>query len=270
MKKSFKLVASVLAILSLSACESLGEPLEYREGLKQQAHYEAQAKDHLKNVYGYNNKLTLKMSSGSTTMTSTSTAQVHYDLSAVYYHSKAKATVSMSGESASATQEEYIYYKDGVLIDALQSATGTKTYSSVKMSQSEAKEYLLDNYITKSSDLSSLTEGTISSVDTTNETSLEKYYLSVYEKDECKFYSKGEGNLTCKVKMNVRGKSGNTTLNFAIKMTGVFNDYVMTKVSMDATATYSGVKITLKLSSNGSESWKTTYPNLSGYARSLN
>ena len=270
MKKSFKLVASVLAILSLSACESLGEPLEYSEGVKQQAHYEVEQMNHLKDVYGYNNKLTLKMSSGSTTLTSTSKGYTCYDLSSVYFHTKAEATVSSSGQSVSASQEEFIYYKDGALIDALTSQSGTKTYSSVKMSQSEAKTYLLENYITKSSDLSSLTNGTITSIDTTNETSLAKYYNGVYERNECKFYSKGEGNLSYKVKMNVTGISGSTSLTFAIKLSGTINDYILTKTSMDATATYSGVKISLKLTSNGSKSWKVTYPNLSGYSRSLN
>ena len=40
MKKSIKLLAVLATIASLTACENLGEKVEYNEGIKQQAHYE--------------------------------------------------------------------------------------------------------------------------------------------------------------------------------------------------------------------------------------
>ena len=263
MKKPIRLFTAFLAVLSLSACENLGEKIDYNEGVRKQAQYEAKAEDHLPTVNGYNTTYSMKVSASGQTLSSTGKGTTSYDLDSVYYHSKATASASYGGQSASQTQDQYAFFNGGYFYNISKTDNSAWSIQKSQMTKAEAKAYLIDNYIAATVDLSSLSEGTIATPDTKDEKSLYAYYTSLFDAKQTTYYSKGEGNLSFKTKFTYTSK-GTTSIPFTFTMSGTFDNYVMTKVSLTGKFSQSGASASINLSAKATFKCSVSYPNVSG------
>lgn len=263
MKKTIRLFSAFLAVLSLSACENLGEKVDFNEGVRRQANYEANTDKHLPTVNGYSTSLTVKASGNKQSVTESAKGTAAYDLDSVYFHSYARASVSVNGTSASQDQDKYGFFNGGYFYDVQKTGNSAWAVSKAEMTKAEAKEYLIENYITTTTDLSSLSEGSIAAPDAKDEKSLTRYYTSMFDSSKTTYYSKGEGNLSFKTKFTYTAK-GATALPFTFTFSGTFDNYILTKMSMTGKFSQSGVSASISLSTKATHKCDVKYPNIGG------
>ena len=274
MKKSIKLLAVLATIASLTACENLGEKVDFDEGVRQQAHYEKNVEQYMPKAYTYDTTVSLKMSAQKVSVSTVTKGSVAFDMDAVYYHVNAKMTVSAKAQGQSASQDVaenlYVYYKDGYVYDAIDSNAGggtTKQYTKYEMSKAEAKDYILDNYLMNTSSISGSVDEQTSKALNGTEQDLVKYYNNKYIKSKTSFYSKGEGNLSCKASLNYAATSSGVSLNFNINLTCTFEDGFLTKAKFSGKTSVQGISATISSSKSGSAKCDINYPNIATYSQ---
>ena len=258
MKKSLRLFGTLLALVSLTACQDLGS--EVTEAQAAQRQTEIQNADDTKVAHQY----TLTLSETATIDVMGEKESVKASMKASYDLDKLYAYINMDmgKEAEGENGENWIFYKDNYVHYVRKTKGGKAEGYKVQMTEAEAKAEIntqIDSTIAGETNLEEIIDGLGSMAgNTSSMTTGMKVDAST------KYYSKGEGNLSLVAKQKGSAKTAEYTASYSFDATITFNEYLLSNCSfkLNYSASGGGQKASIKLvaSIKGSKGCSVSYP----------
>ena len=277
-KKSILLLAGV-ALLSLSACDSMGSEITPQEAEGMQTAIMKEKKEHPVRSYSleitrnYNEKRSYPERNVSTKVSSRISISFDIDNCYARFFDSSVGTETTSADNSKtngeSTSEYTIFYKDGylysavsaIIVGAIDASDGTtKAYSKVATTKESVRSFLEAICSTPYS-LNYVMLLSASSFSTSEYTNYQT---------QTTFYSKGAGNISVVGTLSsTEMAEGFDTGNFNVSFNATFDDYVFSKGSSNIEATKKVSNATYEYKGNltfkAKKSCSITLPDLNGY-----
>ena len=261
MKKSLRLFGTLLALVSLTACQDLGSEMTEAQAAQRQAEITKDSEEKAAHALTMTMTETVKISAAGESLNGTATIRAACDLDKLYLVMEEKDSATSDGKKQSSEEARYVYYKDGA-VHYVTKADGKATGYKVTMTEAEAKLEIAANYGESeyaSVDVNTILDGLNAMAENFGDSG-----IGMKLDQTKKYYSKGEGNLSVKVTQKGSMSAQGVSAKYNLEAVVTVNDYFLSGASLKLNYTASGqgqkASIAVGLNIKGAKGCKIEYP----------